>query len=177
MHYDWLMDIFNELDRDGICMTVVLVGQEELLDQRIAFLQNKKVQIIGRFMVHTFKFEGIRRFTDLKTCLTGFDDYSEYPPESGWSFTRYYFPEAFDQGFRLQSCAEEMFDVLNDLRREHGIKKALEIPMQYVTLTIEYCLKHFGADGHDVKWINKAHWREAIERSGYIEAEMYQEIV
>lgn len=41
-HYNWLMDIHNELDRAGLSMTVILVGQKELLHQRSAFIQAKK---------------------------------------------------------------------------------------------------------------------------------------
>jgi hypothetical protein len=63
LQYGWLMDIYNELDSAGISMTVILVGQEELVHQRSAFIQAKKAQIIGRFMVHEYKFKGV---TDIK---------------------------------------------------------------------------------------------------------------
>lgn len=177
IQYDWLMDIYNELDMNGISMTAVLVGQDELIHQRSVFMTLKKAQIVGRFMVHTYKFEGIKKVNDLKTCLSGYDEHSEYPENSGWSFTRYFFPDSFDTGFRLQTFAEELFEVFKELRYENGIKKSLEIPMQYITLTIEYCLKHYGISGNKIDRLGKAHWREAIEHSGYIHAEMYQDIL
>ncbi|MEG6520870.1 ATP-binding protein [Desulfotomaculum sp. 1211_IL3151] len=177
IQYDWLMDIYNELDNNGISMTVVLVGQDELLHQRSVFMTLKKVQIVGRFMVHTFKFEGVKKVSDLMTCMAGYDEYSEYPETSNCSFTRYFFPDLFENGFRLQLYAHELFEVFKELRQENGIKKALEIPMQYVTLTIEYCLKRYGINGKNIDKLGKIHWREAVEHSGYIHAEMYQDIV
>lgn len=103
------MDIYNELDSAGISMTVILVGQEELVHQRSAFIQAKKAQIIGRFMIHEYKFKGVTDIKDMTVCLAGYDNVSEYPINSGWSFTRYYFPEIFDQGHRLHHCAKELF--------------------------------------------------------------------
>src|SRR5690606_14475931 len=56
LHYGWLMDLYNELDHAGISMTVILVGQEELIHQLSSFIQGKKAQIVGRFMVPEHKF-------------------------------------------------------------------------------------------------------------------------
>lgn len=33
-HYNWLMDIYNDLDYEKISMTVISVGQSELLARR-----------------------------------------------------------------------------------------------------------------------------------------------
>lgn len=177
IHYDWLMDIYNELDRAGISLTVFLVGQDELLHQRSVFLELGKHQIIGRFMVQQHQFKGIMNINDLRECLNGYDENCEYPHDSGWSYTRYYFPEAFDNNYRLENCAEDIYKVIEQLRTEAGIrKKSFEIPMQYLTLTIEYALRNFGADGKELDWLNQNNWVEAVKNSGYIEAEIYQGI-
>ncbi|WP_209810017.1 ATP-binding protein [Ammoniphilus resinae] len=177
IHYDWLMDIYNELDNDGVSMTVILVGQEQLIHQRSSFIQSKNAQIIGRFMVHEYKFIGIKNISDMATCLSGYDNISEYPEGSGWSFTRYFFPEAFKQGQRIESCAEDLFSVITNLKAEAGLTKSTEIPMQYFTLTVEYAMRRFGVNGEDVEWLNRAHWKQALINSGYIKAEAYQDVV
>lgn len=46
--------------------------------------------------------------------------------------------------------------------------------MQYVTLTIEYALKRFGNNGLDLPTIEKTHWEEVINNSGYIQSELNQ---
>lgn len=47
--YNWLMDIYNALVQKKISMTVISVGQEELLARRTFFLEQKRSQIIGRY--------------------------------------------------------------------------------------------------------------------------------
>jgi hypothetical protein len=108
LQYNCLMDIYNDLDKAGIQLTVILVGQPELLHQRSAFIRTKKTQIVGRFMTQDHEFTGIQNLEDLKYCLTGFDQESEYPVGSGWSFTRYFFPEAFNDGHRLEHEAQAL---------------------------------------------------------------------
>jgi len=51
-------------------------------------------------MVNQFCFHGILSAADVGTCLHGYDEESEHPADSGWSLTRYYFPAAFESGFR-----------------------------------------------------------------------------
>jgi hypothetical protein len=171
--YGWLMDVSNGLDLEGISMTVILVGQEELMHKRNSFMSSKKAQIVGRFMVHPFKFEGIKNLEELKFCLAGYDDLeTEFPPGSGWAFTRYFFPEAYEAGYRLEKCAEDMMEAFKDLRRKHGMTGKLEIPMQYFALSVQYCLKRFGANGDRLYFPTKECWQQAILQSGYIEAEV-----
>lgn len=171
--YNWLMDIYNQLDKYGITFTVILVGQEELLHQKSAFINTSKIQIIGRFMLHEYKFCGIRNDVDLKICLQGYDDTSEYPINSGWSFTKYFFPDAFEDGKRLADEAKFLMNIYNNIRISANIRGSMEIPMQYLTLTVENCMKVFGANGKGVYWPNKLEWEESISASGYIEAEIY----
>ncbi len=171
--YNWFMDIYNQLDRYGITFTVILVGQEELLHQKSAFISAAKMQIIGRFMVHEHKFSGIKSTEDLKMCLHGYDDTSEYPANSGWSFTRYFFPEAFEEGMRFANEAQIIIDKFKEVRSKTNIRGKIEIPMQYITLTVDNCMKIFGANGKGVHWPSISNWEEAINSSGYIEAEIY----
>jgi hypothetical protein len=174
IYYDWLMDLYNELDHCGITLTTILVGQKELVHQRTAFISGEKFQIVGRFMSQEYQFKGIENSDDLRICLMGYDDYCEYPISSNWSFTKYFFSDSFMRGYRLQQSAEDLFQVFVDLRREYGLPQKVEIPMQYVTLTIEYALKRFGNNNLDLPAIEKSHWEEAINSSGYIQSELYQ---
>lgn len=177
LHYGWLMDLYNELDHAGISMTAILVGQEELIHQRSSFIQGRKAQIVGRFMVHEHEFTGLKGLNDMKACLSGYDQISEYPENSGWSFTRYYFPDLFDDGFRLESCAEELLSVFTNLRKEAGLSQKFDIPMQYLALSVEYALRKYGVEGEDVHSLTQSQWEKAVIHSGYIEAELFQEVV
>ncbi|MED4354458.1 hypothetical protein P9265_19375 [Schinkia azotoformans] len=101
----------------------------------------------------------------------GYDENCEFPLSSNWPFTKYFFLDSFIRGYRLHHSAEELFEVFLDLRRKFGLPHKVEIPMQYITLTIEYALKKFGNDGLNLPSIEKTHWEEAINNSGYIQAD------
>ncbi|WP_156936108.1 ATP-binding protein [Anoxybacteroides tepidamans] len=177
LHYEWLMDIYNELEDAGIIMTFFLVGQRELFDQRTAFLLSNKKQIVGRFMVHEYQFKGLGNVEDIKTCLENYDNDAIYPLNSDWTFTRYYFPEQYAHGFRLANFAEGLLEVFQDLAREMGVKGKLEIPMFYFTGTVENALRYLGVDGSNVDEITKNQWKYCIQKSGYMDAERYSEVL
>jgi len=173
LQYNWLIDIYNDLDSEKISMTVICVGQSELIDRRTYFLETKKSQIIGRFMTNEHEFFGIRTLKEVEHCLMCYDEVSEYPENSGYTYTRYFFPEAFSKGYRLKQCAKEVFDIFKDIRKEHGLSKKMEIPMEYFIFSIENALKLNGATGREVEWLTTNHWKEAINNSGYIESEVF----
>lgn len=177
LQYNILMDIYNYLIDCGISMTAILVGQEELKHVRSAFINAKQGQIVGRFMVHEYKFSGIKSKDELQTCLNGYDSLSEYPDQSGWSYTRYYFPDAYEQGFRLEQCTEELFLTIENARKVKGITKPLEIPMQYLTLTVEYVFKKYGVNGKNVSNLSQVHWLDGLKESGYILNELYNDLI
>ncbi|GAE28593.1 hypothetical protein JCM9140_4841 [Halalkalibacter wakoensis JCM 9140] len=170
MQYGWLMDIYNDLDRVGISLTVFLVGQDELVNRRSSFGAEGKQQIIGRFMVHQHQFSGVKTKGDLEEILEGYDKYS-YPQDTTWTMTRYYFPTAYLNGFRLKNFTDSIFEAFIQLRKAAGIRSKIEIPMQYITLTIEYLLREFGVEGENLEGLSDEHFEEAVENSGYIEAE------
>lgn len=172
-HYKWLIDLHNELERREIVLIVLLVGQDELLNQFSAFQFARKTQIIGRFMVRQLRFSGITNEADLRNCLANYDNGSEYPPESGYSFTRYYFPSAFESNLRLENYAPILWQAFKEIREETQLPLTRELPMQYFCRTVEYVLTHFGTLGELSKDLSLAQWKDAIRQSGYADAEHY----
>ncbi|MDG4656411.1 ATP-binding protein [Ectobacillus antri] len=177
LHYEWLMDIYNELESEGILLTVILVGQRELFDQRTAFLLSNKKQIIGRFMVDDYKFKGIGSIDDIRLCLKNYDEDAIYPLGTNWTFTRYFFPVQYKQGFRLSNFSDILLEVFQEVATETGSKGKIEIPMFYFSSTIENALRYLGIDGSNVEQITKSHWKYCIRMSGYINAERYSEVL
>jgi hypothetical protein len=172
-NYKWLVDVHNELDRQSIALIVLLVGQPELMHQFSAFQLTKKTQIIGRFMVHQFRFRGLRAKGELRACLANYDEGSEYPPASSFSFTRYFFPEAFQGGFRLENYAPTVWQAFREVREEAQLPVSTELPMQYFCRTVEYVLTRFGTLESLGRDLSLMQWKEAIQRSGYVDAERY----
>lgn len=172
-HYKWLIDVHNELDASDISLVVLLVGQQDLAHQYSAFKLANKTQIIGRFMVNQFCFRGLLSAADVGTCLKGYDEESEYPVESGWSFTRYYFPAAFHNGFRLQQFKELVWQSFKEIKEQFGLPGTLEIPMYYFCRTIESVLTEFGSLEDDAPLLSLQTWKQAVINSGFADAEHY----
>ncbi|WHZ60075.1 hypothetical protein [Metabacillus hrfriensis] len=103
--------------------------------------------------------------------LRGYDEDSRYPVDSDYSFTRYFFPDLFDEGFRLEQVAEELYELFINLRRERSIHTPLNLSMQYFTRVIEYILMMYGVDSENVKKITLAHMKEAIQFTNFVQAE------
>jgi len=173
-HYKWLIDIHNELDAHDAAAIVLLVGQDELAQQCSAFQLTKKTQIIGRFMVHQLRFNGLRGVSQIKQCLKAYDEESEYPENSEWSFTKYFFPAAFNSGFRLERYADSLWEAFRLTRDECGLPVDHEIPMQYFCRTVEYALRNYGTLEELQNELSIKMWKDAISSSGYIDAERYR---
>lgn len=170
IEYEWLRDVHDELERRGVRMITFLVGQPQLLHQKNAFRASKETQIIARFMVDEMAFRGVTSVDDVATCLAGYDE-SIYPPESDWSYTRFFFPQAFDDGFRLVSQAQAIWDAF---RQAHDVARLAfmgEIPMQYFTRTVEIALTECADhDASDFR-MSPQIWMNAVEEANYIQAE------
>jgi hypothetical protein len=173
-HYNWLIDVHNELDARDAAPIVLLVGQDELVHQCSAFQQTQKTQIIGRFMVHQLQFHGLRGASQIKRCLKAYDVDSEYPENSGWSFTRHFYPAVFNSGFRLDSYANSLWEAFRLLKDECGVPGNHEIQMQYFCRTVEFALRRYGTHEEVSSEISIEMWKDAIRASGYIDAERYR---
>ena len=140
-HYGWLIGLHNELDRLGVNLIVLLVGQHQLLQIRTGYITTEKHQIVGRFMVQVREFHGIRNADDVEACLIGYDKDSEYPVGSGWSFTRYSLPEWFDGGGRLSQLAQDFWSVISEVRKGGRAQADNQMPMQDFARTVEHFLR------------------------------------
>jgi len=173
--YEWLVDIYNELDKLRIKPFFLFFGQPELAYRRNSFLEEGARQIIGRFMSRQYIFHGIQNASDIAICLESFDGENlgtDYPADSGWSYTRYFFKSAYDSGWRFSQLSELIWTVFSSLRKKYGLSLTFEIPMQDLCTTLEYIyLNYF--DLYSVPpVINKSIIEQAIYNSGYIESEL-----
>jgi hypothetical protein len=174
IHYDWLMDIYNDLDAAGITMTVISVGQLELINMRSSFFAQKKSQIIGRFMASEHKFEGIKSAAEIKICLNGYDTAEDL---SNCPYTKFFFPEEYVREKRLSDFADGLYSIFSEIRKEHGLTKKFDIPMQYLTSSVEYVLIHYGINGEGVSWPTLAQWKMAVQESGYWDSEVLMGVI
>lgn len=132
-----LLALHNALASENIKMTTVSFGQPEILYRVNALLIQKQTQIIARFLSEPLAFETCSTLNEFRMLLKNYDEDSEFPNGSGWSYTRFFLPLAFSNDFRLGSYASKIWDAL---LKATGNKDDSNIPMEHLSATIEHLL-------------------------------------
>jgi hypothetical protein len=167
--YEWLRDVDDALDRQQIKLFTFLVGQQELVAQKTAMQVAGKTQIVARLMVEELSFYGIRNARDVATCLNGYDQ-TAYPDGSGWSFTRFYVPQAFDAGYRLVNDADVLWNAFEKAHHKANLPGQLEIPMESFARAVEIVLKDSELqDARDYR-PDQVLWEHAVRHCGYVQS-------
>ncbi|WP_318766119.1 ATP-binding protein [Lactiplantibacillus carotarum] len=117
--YNWLMDIYNELYANGITLTTILIGQPELQLTRTSYFKYKTM-IRERFMTEIYEFHGLLSIKDIQVCLEQYDIERKYPTDSEWTFTRYYFPSQFENGFRIGNYSKSIYDAFWKVQQKNS---------------------------------------------------------
>lgn len=170
MEYEWLRDVHDKLERKGIRMMTILVGQPQLLHQKTALRHSNHTQIVLRFMISEMRFDGLLNADDLATCLAGYDE-ARFPEASDWTYTRFFFPLAYANGLRLEKQAAPLWAAFCRAHEEAKFEFDIEIPMQYFAHAVEIALsenKHH--DAADFSF-SPAIWDSAIMESSYVAAQ------
>lgn len=168
IQYKWLIGIHNLLARRGVNLITLLVGQHELTHQRSVFLRAGKENIVGRFMVQMFEFQGITTASELGDALAEYD-VEEYPADSGWSYSRYYARHLFDAGWRLKKMAALLWGSFHQARKTAPPKKAAkQIKMLHFCRTVEHLLMNLHTIDAKSEDAVKQLMATAIAGSGYL---------
>jgi hypothetical protein len=170
IEYEWLRDVHDKLERKGIRMMTILVGQPQLLHQKSALRQSNHTQIVLRFMITEMRFDGLLNAEDLATCLAGYDE-ARFPESSDWSYTRFFFPLAYEQGMRMVDQAGALWTAFSNAHKDARFNFDIEIPMQYFAHTVENAFaENWKRDKADFAF-SPAMWELAVRDSFYVEAQ------
>lgn len=170
IEYNWLHDVHNELERKGIRMITILVGQPQLLNRKTSFIQTRETQIVLRFMLDEMRFDGIRSPEDIATCLAGYD-FACYPEGTDWTYTRFYYPAAVDHGMKLEDQAGPLWDAFLTTHHAAGFGFDMEIPMQFFAHAVEIAMEENCRHDHGGFEFSAAMWAEAVRDCAYVEAQ------
>lgn len=164
--YACLCNIQNGLDDLGYRFTVIGVGSHELTYRNEVFSMAEGVHLLSRFMVRNYCFHGIRSAEELRYVLNGYDEQSEWPENSGVTFTQYFFPRAFKAGFRIAEIADDMWKVYVELADDF-LKEKLNIPMEHIGKAVEYIFRKLNSpDALHISIDNKL-LTKAIKQTAY----------
>lgn len=170
IEYEWLRDVHDSLERKGIRMLTLSVGQPQLLNVKSALRQSGQTQIVLRFMITEMRFDGLRTPDDFATCLQAYDQ-AEYPLGSGWTYTRFFFPEAWAAGLRLVDQAGQLWSAFHRAHRLAGFNFEMEVPMQYFAYAVEIAFSEkMHLDGPAFEFTSEI-WDEAVLEASYVLAQ------
>ncbi|MFM0476315.1 ATP-binding protein [Paraburkholderia strydomiana] len=159
-----LLELHNILQLRGIRMTTISFGQPEILDLISALKAQNKMQIVARFFRSPQPFLCCDCEETLKDLLIYFDDHTDWPEGSGWSYTRFFFPRAFSAGFRLATYSSQIWAALCAAGGEHRT----HFTMEMIALTIEWLiLASRSSDGASFSF-RKEDFFEAVESADVV---------
>ena len=138
--WKWLVGLHNALDWQEIRLTLISIGSHQMGYRHELMSVSGNAHVAARFMACYAQFHGIRSLPELKYVLRGYDEASEWPPESGCSYLAYYAREHFQSGKRLAHCATELWQALLELLPDKIKKRSAEFPMQHICWAIENTL-------------------------------------
>ncbi|NVD97940.1 AAA family ATPase [Massilia sp. BJB1822] len=165
-----LRDVSNDLALFAdVVLLVNLFGAPALANTRVTLLQAGRTDLVGRFMVLQYEFQGVTSMADFSATGRCYDDVeiSEYPPGSGVSFSEFFMPIAFRDGWRLEQEAALVWDSFQKAARAHGGVK--QIGMKWIAVSVRKFL--MAQSEWDRAGFHGTYemWAEAIARSGFIQ--------
>lgn len=169
IEYEWLRDVHDELENHELRLFTFLVGQTQLLAQKSVLQAQDKEQIVARFMVEELAFRGIASGGECAAVMAAYDQ-GEYPLASGWSYTRFYLPQAYSAGLRLAESAIRLWTAFEEAHINARIEGPVEIPMKYFTSAIEAALLLSAERDAPTLTFDAAFWAQMVERSRYVMA-------
>lgn len=163
----FLKDVYNSLDREGVKLITVMMGQQpdfQIILDRLR--SERRLDLMARFTMRHSPFRALSTLEDLDIILNGIDT-AIYPPETDWTWTQLFFPKAYESGFRLRNEAKRFIEALN-----HAGDKGIghQFPARQCFLAIRaLILECSGLDAENMRLPDDA-WKNAIQYARIDEA-------
>ncbi len=169
IEYEWLRDLHDDLENNGVRLFTFLIGQHQLLAQKSAFQAQDKEQIVARFMIEELAFRGIASEAECAAVMGAYDK-GEFPASSGWNYVRFFVPRAYAAGLRLAESAPRVWRAFEDAHFAAQLDGPTEIPMKYFTAAIEAALLTSADTDSESLTLSASLWSAMVERSRYVMA-------
>jgi len=121
----FLKDVYNELDKEGVQLITVMMGQDPDFAEVLGILRSRKrLDLISRFARRVVPFRTCSTQKDIRFLLSHYDT-ARHPNESGPTWTQHFLPHAWENGFRLGDQASNFLRALEQCappgRRASGL--------------------------------------------------------
>jgi len=159
--YGFLKDVYNALAEEDVRLIVVLMGESPRFGTQITQLVSAgRADLVNRFTERKFSLRPLRAVNDMRAILREID-LATFPQRPALKWTEFFFPTAFQSGFRLENECERFTDALARIARPRN--KDVGYPAKQVFSAIRALVTDNAAyDSHDMK-LPKLAWDEAVK--------------
>jgi len=164
----WLRDMTNVMTSRNVEIQTFLIGDTTLVFHRAALLEQRRMDLIGRFLLNLHAFQGHQGPEDLTETFALLDDPAkyDYPSGSGISTSQFFLPRAFQNGWRIAGEAPTCWAAFVEVASRQG-SAVKDVGMQWVMGSIRnFLFAHVGKDSAAFIGTHEA-WRLAVEASGF----------
>lgn len=162
------IDVFAELDdrlrkEYSVSLMCLFIGNQEQMGRLLnAVHEGRNEHIEGRFFRQSFRFGGLRSKADVWFCLNQYDQLRY--PANGPTYTEYFIPKDYANGFRLGSLADSVWSEFRSYQKTVSAKDwAMEYFIRAINLLLTDYLTKFGSVAYSSDMIS-----ECINVSGLI---------
>lgn len=164
IHYEFLLNISNEMDSAKCRLFCLLAGQNELLKKKAELMGKDKEQIVARFMLRSFEFRGLCSEAEIAFCLEGFNNLV-WPQNAATRLPQIYVSQLCAQGFRLQDLSQEFFARFQEKWER---QTQVIVPMWYLTRAMLFYLAEQQKSRKEI--FDKRLLDQSVEQSGFAES-------
>lgn len=159
--FNFLKDVFNELDKEGVQLITIMMAQDPDFMQVIDRLKHAgRLDLIARFAMRVLPFRPFNSAVDLSEVLDCIDT-AIYPDGSEITWTEFFFPTAFSAGFRLKGELNPFMQAITD-NAPKSKPVRFNYPARQVFVAIRsFMLDNAGADSASMAIPNSA-WGHAV---------------
>ena len=187
-HWDHLITLDNDLEEVGRRLFLISLHQTDACasgKQRIDM--DPMPQIRGRFRLLPHHFTGLLwarpagemplvpsdmdQLSDVELALNEYD-ILEWPPGSGVTYSQYFAPKAFANGWRLRNEYEAIKNEVKILREEAGLPPVAAWPMKTFETFVYLVLVRIAGEDPNFTGLTPALIRQALLQSGYLALEL-----
>ena len=135
--FNVLLVLHNRLELKSIKMTTIGFAQTDIQHLRSALHATQAHNLLARFLSEPIPFDGCATKEDLEKILHSYDEEERFPEDSDYTYTRFFLPYAYENGFRLRNFAKPIWSALKKASMPLGDDS---IPMEHLFRTVEFLL-------------------------------------
>jgi len=133
---DAFAELYDVLKDMGVAMTTLFTGNDPECWSVIKHVEDQNLEHIrGRFFTEGATFTGLTSAADVRFCLKQYDTL-RYPAD-GPTYTEYFLPARFKQGWRVASLASDLWAAFRIYQRDYKLRSW---GMKYFTAAISILL-------------------------------------